>query len=211
MAYQDILVNLVNSLPEIYGAFIYNDQQGVMQSREKRATNNLQKQEVGKVFSKTFFMMSMHFQDISSIHFNYAKMSLHGGRFGNNNFLVVFCGKNIASGMTRITVQMALNNLKENLASSDQQAAPVSGPAETPDQLQQPESNLAKPLAFIKRELAKQVGPVASVLFEDTLEAWIKQNKPAHETLPEFIELLVQEIGEGDEGTAFRDSARKAI
>lgn len=211
MAYQDILVNLVNSLPEIYGAFIYNDQQGVLQSREKRATNNLQKHQVGKVFSKVFFMMSMHFQDINSIRFNYSKMTLHGGRFGNNNYLVVFCGKDIASGMTRITVQMALNNLQENLASSDLQTAPVNVPEETPEQLQQPESHLAEPLAQIKQELAKQVGPVANVLFEDTLETWVKQNKPSYETLPQLIELLVQEIGEGDEGTAFRNSARKAF
>ena len=212
MVYQDILVNLVDSLPEIYGAFIYNDQQGVLESNEQRATNNLQKQQVGDVFSKVFFMISMHFPDISSIRFNYSKMTLHGGRFGNNDYLVVFCGKDIASGMTRITVQMALNKLEENQASSDQHPASSRRPAETPEQLQQQlESHLAEPLEKIRKELAKQVGPVANVLFEDTLETWIKQNKATYETLPQLIELLVQEIGEGEEGTAFRNSARNAI
>ncbi len=211
MAYQDILVNLVNSLPEIYGAFIYNDNDGVLHSRETRATNNLQKQQVGKAFSKVHFMMSMHFKDISCIRFNYVKMTLIGGQFGDNNYLIVFCGKDIASGMTRITVQMALNNLNENSSSPEQQNDANDRAKLNPEELLHPESHLADPLNKIKQELARQVGPVANVLFEDALSSWAKEANPTHERLPLLIEKLVNEIGAGDESSAFQNAINKVL
>ena len=215
MAYQDILENLVGSLPEIHGAFIYNNQQGVINSQEKITTNNLQKMNIGQVFSKAFFMMSVHYDDISSIRFNYKKMTLWGGKFSENDYLVVLCGPDVSLGMTRITVKMALNNLKENadtLPESQTTAPPVSTqPTISPEELLKPESSLSKPLIQIRQELANLIGPVADVIFDDTLISWTQQFNPSHDTLDKLIRLLEDEIGEDGGGKEFRKRVSKLI
>jgi len=205
MAYQNILENLIESLPDIHGAFIYNNQQGVLDSQDRIATNTLQKQNIGKAFSKVFFMMAVHYNDISNIRFNYKKMTLLGGKFGENDYLIVLCGADISSGITRITVQMALNNLKENDETLTEAQPTISEqPAISPEQLLQADSPLAQPLNDIRHALADQIGPVADILFDDALATWAKEVTPTHDTLNKLVQILVEEIGDSSEGEEFR-------
>ena len=218
MAYQDILENLITSLPGINGAFIYNNQQGVLESKDVTQTNTVQKAEIGKVFSQAFFMMSVHFNDINTIRLNYQHMTLLGGRFRESDYLVVLCGPDISSGMTRITVQMAINNLKEladpaqQLQTSDLQPdVQESPPVVNTDTLLEPDSSLAKPLIQIRQELAKLIGPVADILFSDVLNDWAQQYTPSLDTLDQLIELLANEIGTKSDGDEFRNSVSQLL
>jgi len=210
MAYKDILQNLVESLPEIHGAFIYNEQHGVIISEEIIATNSIQKKSIGDALARIFFMMSDHFSDISSIRFRYKKATLIGRNFHENNYLIVLCGQDISTGMARVTMQMALNNLNEIDPSVLESLSAVAHQAPTtPEDLMATESPLAEPLNKIQQELSRLIGPVATVLVEDALIDWTKQVTPSLDNLDQLIQILIEMVGEGDESSEFRAKMNK--
>lgn len=212
MTYLNIIKSLLESLPEIQGAFVYSNKRGVLCSEERQTTNDLQKETIGKAFSTVFSLMSIHFNDIDCIRFNYMKMDLFGGRFNETDFLVVLSGHDVSAGMIKISIRMALQNLEEATDSTVQIESDEPEPTViNPEELMGPDSPLAPHLTLIQQELAKHFGPVANVLYQKALTTWTQQTTPTRDTLSDLVDILVKEVGEEEEGEEFRVAANKHL
>lgn len=191
MAYNDILKNLVESLPEIHGSFIYNEEKGIISSHERTATNTIQKTNIGKHLSNILSSMNRLYSDLNFVRVNYRKKAVIGGQFHDNEFLLVLCDKDTPPGMTQMTMTMALNKLNETVdAPPFEDETVVEQTSVSPDDLLTDGSELSKILFQIKEELTKIIGPVADILFEDALSEWLGQADPSAENLSTLIQIL---------------------
>ena len=70
------------------------------------------------------------------------------------------------------------------------------------------ESELREPLIRIQEELAQYIGPVAELVFKDSVEIWATNNTPSSENLPELISMMELEIDDEDDRNNFLDSLK---
>ncbi len=86
---------------------------------------------------------------------------------------------------------MALNNLQETFVTSyNIEIAINKKPLVSAENLLQSDSDLSKTLQLIEEELSKILGPVANIIFEDTLNKWSTRAIPTHETLSVLVYFL---------------------
>jgi len=78
------------------------------------------------------------------------------------------------------------------------------------DILMNDESELRKPLTIIQEELATHIGPVAELVFIDSLNEW-RDAPPSLETIPELLDILVKEIDDDNGRILFRDNLKLLV
>lgn len=217
MEYEAIISNIIASLPEVLGGFLYHPQKGIYSKQTAALASDDSLQEVGLKLTKIVSMISVHFQDTGDIRVCFKDLILYGTRIDEGGWLFLLHHPSLSPGMLKMTVQMALNmgpdpslppNLPDNtLQEHNTPSQPQDSPRNTSiDALLGPHSPLKKTLDDIQGQLAQHIGPIAGLVFQDSLEIWAAQAPPSLDGLPGLVSLIEEEIEDEGERQIFRDS-----
>lgn len=204
MEYESKLTDIIASLPEVDGGFLYDPARGIYSNQTAGTVDDSSLLQVSSKLSKIVSMLTIHFHDTGGIRVTFKDLILYGLRFKEDNWLFLLHHPSLSPGMVKMTVQMALNIHQE-----EEPQVPIV--AQTTDSdallelLMDDESELRKPLITIQEELASHIGPVAELVFIDAIEEW-GSAPPSLETLPELLDILEKEIDEEDACTLFREN-----
>ncbi len=221
MEYELKLSDIIASLPEVSGGFLYSPDKGVYSNQTGTAGNDTALQQVSLKLTKIVSMLSIHFNDTGGIRIIFNNHILFGMKIDEGNWLFLLHQPSLTPGMLKMTVQMALN-LQEEEKPPEQapQAEVVSSEDETdagPDSealvasLISPESELSKPLLAIQEELATQIGPVAELIFEDSVATWCTTSSPSIENLPELVAMFAEEIDDDSDRETFMENVKSHL
>lgn len=194
MEYESKLTDIIESLPEINGGFLYAPERGIYSNQTAGIADDISLQNVGVKLSKIMSMMAIHFHDTEGIRVTFKDLILYGVMTEDNHWLFLFYQPSLSFNMVKMTVQMALNIKFEEEEEEiiEEPTPPVAKKFDIED-LAGPDSELGPPLITIQEELASHIGPVAEPVFLEAVEKWSK-NSPSIESLPELISALEMEI-----------------
>jgi predicted regulator of Ras-like GTPase activity (Roadblock/LC7/MglB family) len=117
--------------------------------------------------------------------------------------LVILCNGDINLQSLIISLNLAVNQVQKKLAagiSAPRQATAetkVSAPVVTESPQEMIENGaLAPSLQGMQAALAKFLGPMAQVIFLESVETWLQAHQPAKSFLPHLVDIVVVEIGD---------------
>ncbi len=204
MEHESKLTDIIASLPEVDGGFLYDTTRGIYSNQTAGTVDDSSLLQVSTKLSKIVSMLAVHFHDTGGIRVTFKDLILFGLMFEENNWLFLLHHPSLSPGMVKMTVQMALNIQQE-----EEPAPPVTADTGNEesllDVLMNDESELREPLITIQEELATHIGPVAELVFIDSINEW-RDAPPSLETLPELIDLLSKEIDEKKSCNLFREN-----
>ena len=204
MEYESKLTDIINSLPEINGGFLYAPDRGIYSNQATGIADDESLQSVSIKLSKIVSMMTIHFQDTEGIRVTFRDLVLYGVMMKDNDWLFLLYQPSLSYNMVKMTVRMALNIKFEENVITEQPSPPVAEKFDIED-IMGPESVLGPPLITIQEELATHIGPVAEIVFLDAVKAWSK-DAPSIESLPELISTLELEIDDEKAAKVFMDN-----
>ncbi len=198
MDYESKLSDIIASLPEVDGGFLYSAEKGIYSNQTDGIGDDDSLLQVSVKLNKVISMLAIHFHDVGSLQVSFKDLILFGILFEDNQWLFLFHHPSLSPGMVKMTVQMALNIEQDEDDDFFQEAE--ESPAESTekkeslvDVLLNDESELQGPLRQIQEELARHIGPVAELVFVDAIEKW-SELSPSLETLPKLLTILEREI-----------------
>lgn len=214
MDYEAKLSEIIASLPEVTGGFLYSPDIGIYSNQTAGFAGNEPLQQVSLKLTKIVSMLSVHFQDTGAIRISFKDLILFGTPIDGDHWLFLLHQPSVSPGMIKMTVQMALNIKQEE--PEHPQVSTLSPPEDTQqeeasesmenikDILLAPESELNKPLTIIQEQLAEYIGPFAELAFNDSIKLWASENTPSLENLPELLSVLEGEIDDENDRETFR-------
>jgi hypothetical protein len=216
MEYESKLTDIIASLPEVSGGFLYSpDKGGIYSNQSGSSASNEALQKVSLKLSKIVSMYAIHFNDTGGVRVSFNNLDLCGIKIDEANWMFLVHQPSLTPGMLKMTVQMALN-LEADTNAPVQQQQQASQPAAsastaggcTMAELLDPDSEMRSPLTIIQEELATHIGPVAELVFDDHVETWCTQSTPSISTLPELVTMLGEEIDDESDRNAFKKNLK---
>ncbi len=212
MEYDSKLSDIIASLPEVAGGFLYAPEKGIYSNQTAGIANDMSLQQVSLKLTKIASMISVHFQDTGGIRVYFKDLVLFGTMIEGGHWLFLLHQPSLSPGMITMTVQMALNIARDEPPHAE--IPDISQKATDHDQTDEDiiailladESELREPLTNIQSQLAQYIGPVAELVFHDSVEVWASQNSPSLENIPKLIAMLEVEIDDEDDRNAFLDN-----
>lgn len=221
MEYESKLTDIIASLPEVSGGFLYSPERGIYSNQSGTAISDTALQQVSLKLTKIASMLSIHFQDTGGIRITFNNLILFGMKIEEGNWLFLLHQPSLTPGMIKMTVQMALNIQQEDTPPEQAPQVQTENFEDATDDgsdvkaliasVMDPESDLGKPLLVIQDELATHIGPVAELIFEDSIAAWCTNSSPSLENLPELIAMFEAEIDDESDRETFMENVKSYL
>jgi hypothetical protein len=221
MEYESKLSDIIASLPEVSGGFLYSPDRGIYSNQAGTIASDTALQKVSLKLTKIISMLSIHFNDTGGIRVTFNNLILFGMRIEEGNWLFLLHQPSLTPGMIKMTVQMALNIQQEEIPPqpepeiADDSSVDVSedepNAGDIMAGIMAPGSELSKPLTIIQEELAVHIGPVAELIFEDSVKKWCASGSPSLENLPELIAVFAEEIDDEDDCKLFKENLKSYL
>ncbi len=215
MDYESKLSDIIASLPEVAGGFLFAPDKGLYSNQTTGIADSDSMEQVGIKLSKVVTLLTVHFHDTKSIRVSFKDLVLYGTSMQNGHWLFLLHQPSLSPEMLKMTVQMALNietAPSEYEKSKDPLPSPViladANPPPSKDimtALMATDSELSGPLTSIRDNLARQIGPIAQLIFRDSFDVWAANGSPSLDKIPDLINLLAKEIDNEDLRNSFRN------
>jgi len=221
MEYESKLSDIIASLPEVSGGFLYSPDKGIYSNQTGSVVSDTALQQVSLKLTKIVSMLSIHFNDTGGVRITFNNLILFGMKIEEGNWLFLLHQPSLSPGMIKMTVQMALNIQAEDPLSEPAAQVPSDSPETAADDgsdgealmasVLDPDSELSKPLLAIQEELATHIGPVAELIFGDSVAAWCTNSSHSLEDLPELIAVLKEEIDDESDRKIFLENMKSYL
>ncbi len=218
MDYEAKLSDIIASLPEIEGGFLYSPDSGIYANQATGLASDDGLFQVALKFSKIFSLLSVHFHDTGNFRATFKDLVLFGMLVDRDHWMFLFHRPTLSPTMLNMTVQLALHiETDEVEQGGTREKVPAPPEAESHSDatgdailasLLAPESELSKPLNKIRDELAKYIGPVAELVFEESTAEWASNSPPTLAALPELMSVFEEEIDDDKDRTTFKEALK---
>ena len=208
MDYEAKLTDIIASLPEVSGGFLYERIRGIYSNQTAGMAVDDALQQVALKLTKIVSMLSVHFNDTDGIRVAYNDLILFGTNIKDDVWMFLLHQPSLSAGMIKMTMQMALNINQEDAPQYEpsqpifEEVVPVDNLMES---LLSSDSEFKEPLQTIQSKLALYIGPVAELVFQDSVEMWGSAALPTLAKIPDLISILENEIENKNDRTAFRN------
>lgn len=215
------LIEDLKSIPGVIGAYVYHPEEGVRANNLPPLFKTERITETAKNLVKITAAGRHNFHDLSEIFLNFEESAILCRQLAGTNYVVTFCDPDINFNVLSMSLNLAMEEVNSRIVTRKFSAAeaapppPVHSPgtsAAAPSKPPDPSTlNLDKTLEDLAQILTKFLGPMARIVFDDTLENWSKENPLSTETLPVLVDSLCQEIDEENKRKKFREMVQENL
>lgn len=200
------VLNELKSIPGIVGGFFFDAVQGVQFSNLPPVFKDENLKKIGKVLDKMYGMSQSGLTDISDLFLYYEESTLIIRQIGKTSYLVVISDPNLNQNLLIMTMNMngdALKAMGLEFDGANENNIPLSPASKTPVETVSAEeiinnSPVADQLQGMQTALFKIVGPMAKIIFKETVEEWIQSQNPIESSIPILLDLLLKEINDSE-------------
>lgn len=207
------LVNDLKSIPGVIGACCFDSKNGLMANSLPSLFKQDRLNNIGKLLAKIVSAGRLNFPDLADLLLSYEETTILCRPLGGNLYLVILCDPGVNMNLLTMSLNLALEDLAvQGDGGSVQAATPqAGGQMQTSSESLMENSSLAKPLKTMRELLAKIIGPMAGIVFDDTLAQWCASAPPGKNGLPRLLDMLNKEIGDDEKAAKYRDLVRDAL
>jgi hypothetical protein len=189
------VLNEIADLPGVVGSCLFNREKGKMCSGLPSAFSDETVQIIATHTSRIVQMGKMVDMDIQSISLRYNTYSVVTMPVDTETVLLTACVSQANTSLVTTTLSVLSDELKNDLEPKNDVDPEAAVPIEPL-------------LAQMRESLAFVIGPMADMIFDDHLDAWMKTGYAAPSRLSELVEMIVTELDE-DSVDEFRRKVRR--
>lgn len=212
MVMQTILSEL-KMVPGVFGGYFFHRKNGIVHTDLPPMFKETRLMDMGRQLAKIVAAGRLNFPEARDINLYFDESALVSRVIDEQLSLILLCEPGVNTGMLSMSVRLALEEQLDELkalAGRGTAAVQTTAPqALTPQQAL--DGPLKQPLEIIQRVLADLMGPMAQLLYEDTLEQWVAGGRVSTEHLPEFIALLAEELPDTAKAAALKNNCQRLI
>lgn len=194
-------IDELKAIPGVVGACLFSTQEGLLESNLPGMFKPEKLAAVGKQVTKLLAAGRMSFDDLNDLSLHYDESVVIARELRRGLTIFAVCDPSFNHNL----LTMSLNLLQEELrnqpegqpvAAVSESVATKSAPAVTID------PSLEPLLGELKAALAKVLGPMASIIFDELQQNWAQEGATP-ERLSVLLEMINREIGDTDKIAAF--------
>lgn len=190
-------IDELKAIPGVVGACMFGSQAGLLQCNLPGIFKIEKLSEVGKQLSKLLAAGRLSFSDINDLALHYDESVVIAREMRKGLIVFTICDPSFNYNL----LTMSLNLLQDELR--DQPQNPMSTGTE-PAEAATVNAELEPIFNKIKACLAKILGPIAGIIFDEVLHNWALQGTSI-ERLPTLLDLLKEEIGDPEKIRSFEE------
>jgi predicted regulator of Ras-like GTPase activity (Roadblock/LC7/MglB family) len=129
----------------------------------------------------------------------------------DGSWLVLLCESTINLQLLSISLNVAIKKLEKLFEASNTTAPPAmlekppaSGGSMSAQEFIE-KGPLSEQLQGMQTALAKYIGPMAKIIFLECVEKWLQVYQPVKDSLPHFVDIVVNEIDDSTKTAEYRD------
>ena len=111
--------------------------------------------------------------------------------------------KNFINKIDEIQISAFKDTTEKNETDTEEEAFDKNNPAIDPERLMV-SGSMAKVLQKLQITLTKVIGPIAKIIFMDSLKEWIATDHPDLSTIPHLVDILYKEINDPEKFNTYR-------
>lgn len=191
------IIDDLKDLSGVLGVCLYHGQKGVLEANLPIIFTEDKLTELGKLLMKIQSAGNMTFHDLTDLSVQYDESIVLVRELEENLILFLLCDPDFNQNL----VCMSLNLLQQDLKKQK-----ISLVQTIPQEKLQSRADEVLPfLSEMKKHLPKIMGPMADIVFDETVEDWQKQGKTTLEDLELLVQMLSEEIGNGEQVKRFKE------
>lgn len=212
MVMQTILSEL-KMVPGVFGGYFFHRKNGILHTDLPPMFKESRLMDMGRQLAKIVAAGRLNFPDARDINLYFDESALVSRVIDEQLCLILLCEPGVNTGMLSMSVRLALEEQLDELkaVAGRGNAVVPSAALQTLTPQQALDGPLKKPLETIQRVLAELMGPMAQLLYEETLEQWVATGRVSAEYVPEFIALLAEELPDAVKANALKNKCRGLI
>ncbi len=198
----------------VTGAFIYNAKGIVLANTLPDIFKEAKLLNIGKVLAKLYSAGGLTFPDITDLFLSYEESIVIVREIANKSYLIILSEPSLNVNLVTLTINLIKDEIKEaigNVAPAQPitaEGSPTERKATANDSI---EGVLAAPLQEMQAALAKVIGPMAKVIFVESLEKWQSICLPSSKTLPKLMEIIAQEIKDPEKFRRYEELVKSTV
>jgi len=207
------LLDDLRSIPGVTGACLHHSSEGVRFNNLPALFKPERLAEIGALLLKIGAAGRLSFPDLSEFALCYEESLLLCRPLSAQECLIVVCDPGINMSLLTMSLNQSLDDLATRPTSPVtpvEVAAPAPAPAAPLENLRE-SGPLAKPLQIMATQLAKILGPMAFIVFDETLAIWQASQPPTLAGLNKLLDSLCREIGDAEKSRQYRELVRKQL
>lgn len=212
MVMEEILSEL-KITPGVLGGFFFHRKNGVLCADMPSVYQDSGLNDMGRQLSKIFAARRLTFPEVHDISLYFTESVMISRAIDEQFFLVLLCDQDVNSSTLSVSMHLAIEERDDelSLAAAGKFSDGLSGGAQQLSPQQVLDGPLKQPLEKIQRTLIEMMGPMAELLYEESLERWVAAGRIGVDLLPEFVEMIASEMPDDKKATAFKDSCRDLV
>jgi hypothetical protein len=209
----EMILEDIQCIPGVSSVFCFHPLNGILASKSRPEFSQEALSDVGRTLVKIYSGGTEAFPDIEQISLQFDQSRILIVRATESLYLVIIHELSLNPNLLSMTLTQALKNLKKPFnpsvdpkgADAAPQSTPGSGAA-TPNHKDVVFSKAgAQILSVLENSLNKVMGPMGSIVFADTREAWLAgAEDPSRVSVENLIRMLCTEIGDPEKINAFK-------
>ncbi len=194
------IIGDLKALPGVLGACLFHGQKGVLVSNLPTIFLAEKLEEIGKLLMKIQTAGRMNFHDLTDLTLQYDEAVILVRQLEENLIVIILGDPDFNQNL----VAMSLNILQQELKNNKIPLAESSLAEEVLDMQSNPFEKIAPILAAMKTHLPRIMGPMADIVFDETVETWQQQGTCSVDDLGSLVRLLNVEIGHPDKISSYQ-------
>ena len=210
------LIDDLKSIPGVIGSYVFRSNGGVLCSNLPSIFKPDRIADMTKSLIKIHSAGMQNFPDLVEVFINYEESMLFCRHFNASDYVIAICDPGMNLGVLAMSLNMALEEVAGRVEAAGTSPYEVEEEAllEQPASLQPSEatsapnfenSPLAEPLEEMSKMLAKILGPMALIVFDETVAKWAAGRTPSASDLPELVDRLCQEIDDSEKAKRYKE------
>ena len=203
------------SVQGVTGAYVYNARGLVLANNLPGIFKEAKLLNIGKVLAKLYSAGGLTFPDITDVFLSYEESIVMVREIADKSYLIILCEPSLNVNLVTLTMNLVKEDLKEAIRNAPPASGPQAAPAAAAKPAAPPQPVIAEEPPKAKRTtakelmengpltaslqgmqaaLAKVMGPMAKIIFVESVEKWQSICLPSFNNLPKLMEVLALEI-----------------
>ncbi len=201
------IIGDLKALPGVMGACLYHGQQGVRISDMPTIFSPAKLEEIGKLLLKIQTAGRMNFHDLTDLTLQYDEAVILVRELEKNLTIFILADPEFNQNLVTMSLNILQQELKNKTVTLTDSKAAEEVTAVGTDQ----SAKVAPVLTAMKDHLPKIMGPMADIIFDETVETWQQETKGSVDDLASLVQLLNEEIGHPDKINSYREMIEPAV
>ncbi|PLX86227.1 MAG: hypothetical protein C0614_03890 [Desulfuromonas sp.] len=193
------LIEDLKSIPGVVGACSYQPQKGILANNLPSIFREDGLQDTAKQLAKIHAAGRLNFPDLKEIMLNYDESIILFRQIGTQDHLITICDPSINMNLLSMSLNLDIENRKDTSQSG---AAAI--PVQLGTRRLLEKGPMAQTLRTMKELLIKVIGPMGDIIFDDSLDNWVRRNGARKGSLSSLLEVICNDIGDPEKGKEYR-------